>query len=148
MNPRLRLALGAVVGAAALVALFSAAVHDDHRYGTGVRVTATVTPAPSANVIADDGASDAQHAVGWAVIQPNTAASRYWAQHGVGDEDLRYSCEAALRVQFVNGYNHSQVGQGHEPLWLAECGGIPGTERDSMLAAAVEWSATHRNGDG
>lgn len=107
---------------------------------------ASVKPTPGQGVT---GAEDANQAVGWGIIQEGSPAAVYWAQHGVGTADDDTSgvsaCEAALRVQFVRGYLGTTT-DGKKALWQVECGGVPETERDSLLSGAVEWSATHGNG--
>lgn len=108
----------------------------------------TETARPTANATYDDGSRDAREAAGWAVINPGTPAARYWAQHGVGTEDSYRLCEVALRVQYVRGYNDPGADDSHQPLWHFECGGVSDSDRDSITIAAVEWGATHAEGDG
>lgn len=111
--------------------------------------TRPVKPSRSATApTAADGAAAANRAAGWAVITPGTPAARYWGTHGVGVEDGYKLCEAALRVQFVRGYADPGADDSRQPLWKFECGSVTDGERDSILQAAVEWGATHEEGDG
>lgn len=96
----------------------------------------------------DDGAATANRTAGWAVIAPGTPASIYWGRHGVGADDRYGYCEAATRVQYVRGYARVGADDSRQPLWTIACAGLPAATRHSITIAAVEWSATHEEGDG
>lgn len=108
---------------------------------------ASVKPTPGQGVT---GAEDANQAAGWAIIREGSPAAVYWAQHGVGTADDDTSgvsaCEAALRVQFVEGYLGTTT-DGKKALWQVECGGVPDAERDSLLQGAIQWGSDHPRGD-
>ena len=113
------------------------------------RATTSTRPAtPSPNATFDDGSADANRTANWTVIQAGTPAARYWARHGVPATSPYARCEAALRVQFVRGYSDPGAAASHQPLWKFECQGVSDATRDSITEAAIEWGATHEEGDG
>lgn len=136
--------------------------------GKAPRVTATPSPTPGPSPkppakpatrpakpsrpatapTAADGAAAANRVAGWTVISPGTPAARYWARHGVPATGPYARCEAALRVQFVRGYNDPGADASRQPLWEFECQGVSDATRDSITEAAIEWGSTHEEGDG
>lgn len=137
-------AIGIALGAA--VVLGGTSVGDAD--GRPSRHEVTVAPAPSPGLSSNGAAGDANRLVGWAVIAPGTPAAEYWSRHGVGVSDPHKLCEAALRVQYVRGYARLGADDSRQPLWKPACAEVSDATRDSIVIAAVEWSATHEEGDG
>ena len=127
------------VGAGAFVALFVGFVALGAAQSTSIDSPQSAIPSESAHpsqVLASRSASWVNSTVGYQALRPGSQADRYLTSH--------WSCEGALRIQYVAGYRPPKIQQ--EPLWKYLCSGVSDKERDRMAEEAVVWGSSHPNG--
>lgn len=123
------LSVGSIVLIGAVISLMAYHPHDNPRAAGAVAAVAAK---------AADASLDAQveRLTGYQAVIAGSDAEKYIATN--------WSCQGALRVQYLAGYIQPSPAPSQVPLWQSLCSGVNPQQRDQMAQEAAWWGASHQ----